>query len=109
LDEIFRVYTFWGSENESVVRFLKKKIVLARENSAKFDFLTKTAYFKQLKKKIKLQYMSSAHINLFVQTYILRFHCKKRWFFKILEKEGGSNFVFFQNLIFLNDENRAFK
>jgi hypothetical protein len=42
-------------ENESVVRF--KKIVVARENSANFDFLAKTANFQQfLKIFFKIQY-----------------------------------------------------
>jgi hypothetical protein len=38
-------------ENESVVRF-SIKIAVARENSANFDFLTKTAHFQQLFKNV---------------------------------------------------------
>jgi hypothetical protein len=53
LDEIFRAYTFWGLEIESVIRFLMK-IVVARENSANFEFLMKTAHFNPIIRAAKM-------------------------------------------------------
>jgi hypothetical protein len=107
LDEIFRVCTFWGPIKQIRCPFFDKKIDIARENSTNFDFLSKTAHFQQFFNNVFQTTIYELWTSICVKTYIFGFIVDFVAVLKNFGKKGWLKFFFFQNSIFLNDENRS--